>query len=359
MKTYKNLWNDFISEENITIAIHNASLGNKNPKLKKRLKYMYEHLDVYIPKFQSMVENYRNAKHKPTTIYDGISRKQRTIIVPTAYEQVVHHMIVNILKPIFMKSMYQHSYGSVPNRGAFSGKKQLEKWLPANYVLKLDIRHYFESVSQEILIQKLKLKIKDKKFLAILETIISVIDQGIPLGFYTSQWFANFYLTDLDHYISSELGFGHYMRYMDDMVILSDDKFKLYKLKQDIGTYLNKELALELKSNWQVFRFDYIIDDILHKGRPLDFMGYQFYSDKTILRKSIMIKATRKAKRIFKKCNINWYESAQILSYLGWFNPTNTYICFEVYIVPYMSVHHLRGKVSKHSKKLNNILYYI
>ena len=347
MKSYKHLWDEFISDQNIREAIHKASLGNKSKKVKAKLKRIDKNPDKYIPIIRDIAEHYRNDYHKPIVIYDGIQRKKRTIIVPNCYEQVVHHMVVNVLKPVFMHSMYQHSYGSIPKRGSHSGKKQLAKWLPSKYVLKLDIHKYFDSVSQEILIAKLERVIRDRKFLNILKIIVTATDDGIPLGFYTSQWFANFYLTDLDHYISSTLGYGHYMRYMDDMVILGNNKRKLHELKRQIEEYLRSELELELNENWQVFRFDY-----KGRGRCIDFMGFEFWRNKIVLRKSIIIKASRKAKKISKKGHVSWYDAAQLLSYCGWFKATDTYECFEKNIVSYVNIKQLKRKVSRHSRKV-------
>ena len=79
-------------------------------------------------------------------------------------------------------------------------------------------------------------------------------ERSVPLGYFTSQWFGNFYLKALDHYIKEELHAEHYMRYMDDMVILGKSKKKLHKMHRAIETYLNEELDLEIKGDWQGFR---------------------------------------------------------------------------------------------------------
>lgn len=352
MKTYKNLWDDFISEKNIREAIHNASLGKKSKFLKRRLKQMNENPDKYIEKIRYIASHYKNGVHTPVQIYDGIQRKKRTIIVPNPYEQVVHHMVVNTLKPMMMHSMYRHTYGSIPNRGGHAGKKQLCKWLPSKYVLKMDVKKYFDSVSQDVLIEKLERKIKDERFMEVVKTIIHATETGIPLGFYTSQWFANFYLTDLDHMITSELGFGHYMRYMDDMVVLGNNKRKLHELKNIIEEYLKNELCLTLKENWQIFRFDYPHKDGTNHGRCIDFMGFRFFRGKVILRKSIMLKASRKARRIAKKDKVSWYDASQMVSYCGWFKSCDTYGCFEDRIYPYVQIRNLRKKISHHSRKV-------
>ena len=124
MTTYNNLYGDFVSDENIKLAVINSSVQKRN---RTNVKEIYENVDNHIIEIRKYAMNFKNYKHNPIEIYDGISRKQRNIIVPTAQEQVVHHMLINILKPIFMRSMYAHTYGSIPDRGMFDGKAQLEK----------------------------------------------------------------------------------------------------------------------------------------------------------------------------------------------------------------------------------------
>ena len=106
--------------------------------------------------------------------------------------------------------------------------------------------------------------------------VIRARRKGVPLGYFTSQWFGNFYLKELDHYIKQKLGAVHYMRYMDDMVILGKSKKKLHAMQREITSYLWKGLKLELKGDWQVFRFEYVAKDGTVCGRMLDFMGFQF-----------------------------------------------------------------------------------
>ncbi len=125
------------------------------------------------------------------------------------------------------------------------------------YVLKMDIRHFFDSIPHDRLKAKLKKTVHDEKMLELLFRIIDVTEVGIPLGFYTSQWLSNWYLQGLDHFIKEQLCAVHYMRYMDDMVIFGSNKRVLHRMRQAISDYLEMELGLELKANWQVFRFSY------------------------------------------------------------------------------------------------------
>ena len=266
-------------------------------------------------------------------------------------------MLCNILKPIFMRGMYEHSYGSIPERGGLAGKKVIEKWIKndrknCKYVLKMDIRHFFDSVPHDILKRKLNRIIKDEKFLAILFEVINETEIGLPLGFYTSQWLANWYLQDLDHYIKEQLGAVHYIRYMDDMVVFGSNKRKLHKMRNDIARYMNDELGLEMKSNWQVYRFDHF-DAKKGKrvGRDLDFMGFRFFCDRTVMRKSIMFKCTRKARRMAKKEHINVYDARQMLSYLGWLDHTDTYNVYLEYVKPAVNIKKLKRRVSADDKR--------
>ena len=159
-------------------------------------------------------------------------------------------------------------------------------------------------------------------------------------------------LQPLDHYIKEQLRAVHYIRYMDDMVVFGKNKKELHRMQQSIETYLHENFNLQMKGNWQVFRFDYIERKTgARKGRPLDFMGFQFYHDKTILRESIMLSCTRKVNRVAKKPKITWYDATAILSYMGYISNTDTYDMYLQRIKPHVNVKKLKKIVSKHSKR--------
>lgn len=349
MKSYNHLWEQFISDENIELAIRNASRGKRDRKsVKRRLERPH-----FRDEIKAYALNFKNKPHKPKEIYDGIQRKKRTIIVPSFEEQVIHHMMVNVLTPIFSKGMYEHSYGSIPKRGGHKGRMTIEKWIVKDgknckYCLKMDIRKYFDSIPHDIYLRKLRAIIHDERFMEVLEEVTKVIPKGLPLGFYTSQWTANWYLQSLDHYIKEQLHARHYIRYMDDMVVFGPNKKELHRIQKEIDRYLHEELGLEMKGNWQVFRFEY-------KGRYrfLDFMGFRFYRNRTTLRKSIMIKATRKARKIYRTGKASVYSARQMLSYLGWIDATDTYGMYEKYIKPYVSFQKLKRKIKSYDKNRN------
>lgn len=121
MKTFKHLF-EKIDKDAVLKAINDASKGGR----KKRRKDAREALanpSEYADKILQELKNFKNDRHKPKEIYDGISRKKRTIIVPSFREQVVHHIVVDSLKPLFLRGIYEHAYGSIPNRGIHDAKK--------------------------------------------------------------------------------------------------------------------------------------------------------------------------------------------------------------------------------------------
>lgn len=346
MKSYNHLYEQYLSDDNIKLAIINAC---KHKTKYKRFRDLKNNPEANIGQTRKYAAHFKNAKHTPIEIYDGIQRKKRKIIVPKLGEQIVHHMVVNVLKPIFLKSMYEHSYGSIPKRGGVMGMKTIKRWMTdhrnTKYCLKMDIRKYFDSVPHEIIIRKLTEVIHDERFLKIVLEIVSVTDQGLPLGFYTSQWFANWYLTPLDHYIKQELKAKYYVRYMDDMIIFGANKRKLHNMRVSVERYLHEELGLELKKNWQVFPT---------KSRALDFMGFRFFHDRITLRKSILQKARRKANRIRNKDRPTLYDAKQMLSYLGWITQTDTYGYYLKYIKPCVNIQYLKRRVSSYDKRMAN-----
>lgn len=364
MKSYNHLFEQYLSEDNYYLAVKNATAhkGGKKRKYRKA-QYFKKHADELKPELMYYAEHFYNEHHDPKLIYDGVRRKQRLILIPSMREQVVHHMIVNVMKPIIMKSMYRHSYGSVPNRGAIKGKKRknrtkagkdaVEKFIrehpkDCKYCLKMDIHKFFDSVPHEKLKAMFRRIIHDERFLNILLTLTDANekDVGMPIGFYTSQWFANFYLTGMDHYIKETLGAKGYFRYMDDMVIFDGNRKRLHEIRRKIEKYLNEELGLEMNPKWQVFLFHYVKQDGKKVGRFLDFMGFRFYRNRTTLRRTLMLRATRKAKKIGRKKMKTVFDCRQMLSYKGWLTPSDTYEMYKKRIKPFVSFQYMKRRIS-------------
>ena len=143
------------------------------------------------------------------------------------------------------------------------------------------------------------------------------------------------------------------IRYMDDMVIFGNNKKELHKARLQIEKFITEELGLQIKKNWQVFRFDYADRKGKRRGRPLDFMGFKFYRDRTTIRKSILQGIRGKVNRVKRKEKITWVDAGSLLSRLGWIWHSDTYAYYERYIKPYVKVKVLKTLVSKHARKEN------
>ena len=425
MKSFRINQEEMLSHDSIERSFLKPSRGKRN---RKDVKAALDNLEAEIEIVHNMLVRgeFKPRKHNAVVINEKNYLKVRQIIKPDfCYEQVVHHVVVQGISNAIEHGMYLYVLGSIPKRGAHMGAKIIEKWIrkdPANtkYVLKMDIRHFFESIDHDILKTWLRKKFRDKEVLELLDIIISAVDSGLPLGYYTSQWLANFLLQPLDHYIKEQLKVKHMTRYMDDIVCFGRNKKELHKVRVAINEYLEKELKLTMKGNWQVFRFEYKTEELavmckslrdleclgkqleknkiryktkMHKGkrkifiklsgvkhkqenlrnllnryratsevltmvhgRPLDYMGFEFHRNRTVIRESIMLRMIRRATAVSHQEKINPRDASSLLASLGWIKHTDTYGMFQERIKPIVSIKTLRKVVSKRQRRLNNAI---
>ena len=370
MKSYNHLFEKAISDEIMDPALDDGIEGKKDrPEIQDILRNRIKYKQILRQKI--IAGDLVPFVHQATIRIDRCNGKPR-IIAPPRFdkeepEQWVHHIVIKTLKPIIMKGMYQFSCGSIPGRGIHYGKKYLEKFIRENkseikYALKFDIHHFYESINVDLLKERFRKIIHDERMLKLIFYILDsneyqldgeLYKGGLLIGFYPSQWFANFFLQPFDHFIKENLKVKCYVRYMDDCVIFGRNKKELHQKLYAIEQYLGK-MDLELKSNYQIYRFDYIDRQGNRRGRFIDFMGFKFYRDKTTIRKGIFARATRTARRISKKEKVTWFDAARMLSYKGWFKRTNTYKAFMKYIAPFVNLGKLRKIMSNYSKRRIN-----
>lgn len=422
MKSFRIDQNVMLSHDSVEKSFLIPSRGKRD---RPDVKAVLDNLENEI---QILTEMLLQGEYIPTThdaviINEKSYQKERKIVKPDyKYDQVVHHVLVQAIRPGIEKGMYDYVLGSIPGRGQHMGARRIEKWIqtdPVNtkYVLKMDIRHFFESVDHDILKAWITKKFRDEYVRELLFLIVDAVEMGLPLGYYTSQWFANFLLQPLDHYIKETLHVKYGTRYMDDIVCFGRNKKEIHKVRIAINEYLNSELNLTMKDNWQVFRFEYEVEEyaiecqtmrelkalgnelgkirIRHKlkthkkrwkifikvasvrnkqdklerllvmyhghsekvtmtyGRPLDYMGFEFHRNRTIIRKGIMIRLTRKAGQVSRQEKINPKDAASLLSSMGWVKHTDTYGMYEERIKPIVSIKKLKKVVSKNQKRIN------
>ena len=220
---------------------------------------------------------------------------------------------MNIMESIWLKIFIDQTYSCIKGRGIHKLAKNLKKVLKEYpeetvYCLKIDIHKFYPSLNHGILLNIIEKKIKDPNLLEILQEIIESAD-GVPIGNYLSQFFANLYLAYFDHWVKEELKCKFYFRYADDIVILSNDKEFLRSVLLAIKLYMSQVLKLELKPNYQIFPVE---------SRGIDFVGYKFYHSHTLLRKSIKNRINKLINSYKRGCVSQYQLESRMRAYFGW-----------------------------------------
>lgn len=306
MKRIGNLYQRIISIENLTEADHKAQ---KSKSKQYGVILHNKNREANILKLHKMLKEktYKTSKYDIFKIYEP---KEREVYrLPYFPDRITHHDIMNVLEPIFVSTYTADTYSCIKKRGIHLLLRKLKKALKntsdTTYCLKLDIKKFYPSIDHEILKTLLRRKFKDNDLLWLLDEIIDSA-KGLPIGNYLSQYFANFYLSYFDHWIKEEKKVKYYFRYADDIVILHNSKPYLHNIFYDIKNYLNNNLNLEIKKNYQIFPVE---------SRGIDFVGYVFYHTHILLRKRIKKNFARKL-----RSNTNTKSKA---SYLGWLKHCN------------------------------------
>ncbi len=333
MKRFKIDYTKICDIENVRLAIRKASKGKTRQRFVQRV---LANIEYYALEVQKMLINksYIPSPYIEKIIYEGSSHKERIIHKPKFYpDQIIHHCLMNVIEPYLAKRMYYYSCASVKGKGIHFGVKYVKKIYSKNpnwkikYCLKMDIKKFYPSIDKEILKSKFRRAFKGNDTLWLIDTIIDSHNKGLPIGNYTSQWFSNFYLTDLDMFVLHKLKPRYYIRYADDMVLLGSNKKKLHTYLIEIKNYLENIDNVKLKNNYQVFRTI---------KRPLDFLGYKYYPINfnqnkrviTTIRGSIFLRIIRRLKTILNSGRVTLKQASCVISYYGWYihsNFTNVY----------------------------------
>ncbi len=284
--------------------------------------------------------------------------------VPLFPDQIIHQLVIMAAEKVFMRGMYSYSCGSVPKRGVHKGKRYIQKYISQHknksaikYTAQLDIKKCYQNIQHDVLKSMLRKKFRGHLFITFCFSIIDSYSEpgkpgiGIPIGFYTSQWFCNFLLTPIDNFIKQELKIECFMRYVDDMAFFGSNKKKLHRAVEAIIARA-EEIGLHIKDNWQVFRFDYISKkDGKHKGRALDVLGFRFFRDKVILRKRNALSIRRAALRLSNSKHITPHAAQSFMSKIGALRHCNSRRFWEKYVKPYVNIKQLKEVIRYESRK--------
>ena len=273
---------------------------------------------------------YAPGAYRQFTLYE---RKPRVISVAPFRDRVVHHAVMNVLEPLLDKRFIPDSYACRQNKGVHKAVARYQQFARCNaYILKLDIRCYFPSIDQAILKQQLAQRIKDRPVLNLLgriidnspdthapvhffpgDDLVSVSERrrGLPIGNLTSQFFANLYLDEFDHWLKETKRVKGYLRYVDDIYLLGNDKRQLWALRDDIAEKLQGiRLALHADKT-QIYR----------TTERVDILGYKLSRYRRWLRNDNGFRFQRRLKRLSRlhqTGEIDWPSlNASVQSWIG------------------------------------------
>jgi len=273
MKRHGNLWPELIDFDNLLLAARNAQRGKRyrdnvlafNAHLARNLTQLQTELDTrtYVP------GGYRT--------FEIRDPKPRQISAAPYRDRVVHHALCNVIQWRIERSFIHHTYANRLGYGTHRALKHFTQLARGHrYILQCDIRKYFPSIDRTLLKAKLRRHLKCEQTLWLADTIIdaSAGDRGLPIGNLTSQFFANLYLSSLDHLIKDRLKVRAYLRYVDDFALFANDRDRLLEDRDAIAVHL-ATLNLQLHP---------IKTQLFETRHGANFVGFRVLSDRIRVR---------------------------------------------------------------------------
>ncbi len=294
-KTIKNVFQNNLTFEKLLEAHKRAKKNKGNrPEIIRFEMDLESNISNLLYKIKN--NTYHMGKYREFYVYEP---KERLIKSLPYVDRVVHQWYVEeFIKPHFLPKFIKDSYACLENKGCHEAKKrvqyfmrQMKKKYGKYYILKCDIKKYFYNIDKNILFKILEKNIKDKKLLNFTYILIfdSEEEKGIPIGNYTSQFFANIYLNELDHFIKEKLRVKYYIRYMDDFLLLVPTKEEAKEYLNIISKFLKDNLDLELNIKSKYYPSKMCVD----------YCGYRIFETHILVRN----RCKKKIKKIIKKWN--------------------------------------------------------
>lgn len=307
-KKLRNVYELIYAPDNLTKAQYIAQKGKADHSDVRRFnKHILENLTALYEMLRD--ETYTPGEYRIKTIHDP--KEREIMIAPFFPDRIVHHCIINVLGQHWTHIFTSNTYSCIKGRGTHKCMLDVRNALRRDkrgtkYCLKTDLTKYYDNIDHAALKRILRYTIADERLLRLLDKIIDSNgkEKGLPIGNYTSQYFANLYLAYFDHWVVEELKalvkarFGcklYYFRYMDDMVFLAESSDALHFVLDMTGLYLGGELKVEFKKNWQIFPVD---------DRGIDFVGFILNHYGVLLRKSILMRFYEKSIKVGKRNSI-------------------------------------------------------
>jgi retron-type reverse transcriptase len=319
MKRLAGIFERVVAFDNLWLAFRKARRGKRRrpPVAEFELNLERELLAL---QRELRAEDYQPGAYRLFTVYE---RKPRLIAAAPFRDRIVHHALLNVIEPALDRRFIFDSYACRAGKGTHAAVARYQDWSRRYaYALKMDIARYFPSIDRDLLKEKLRRHLKDAKVLRLLDRIIDggpsfpedgppeyfpgdglltplERRRGLPIGNLTSQFFANLFLDGFDHYVKEQLGIVPYLRYVDDMVMLDDDKGRLAELRALAAERLGQDrLRLHPRKA-----------NIVPVRCGLDFLGYTVFPHRRRLRNDNGWRFVRKYRgfaRAYAEGKLDW-----------------------------------------------------
>lgn len=307
MKRYGNLWPLVCDRANIESAADKALKGKRpnreRDRFKANRKELLDELEASL-----LNETYHFSFLKWFTVYEPKERKIHHS--PFYPDKILHHCVMNVVKPLIIEKMTGDAYGSIEGRGVTMAADRLKRALRRNpdwYFLQIDCRHFYPSIDHDVCKAAVRRVVKCPQTLKMIDAIIDVHEEGLAIGVFPSQYLANLMMAKIDHWAKEVLRAKYYFRYMDDIVILVPDKTTAKEYLERIKIEL-EQLKLTVKNSWRIAPATY----------GIDFIGYKFFPTHTQLRKRIKLKMQKRVRQLTKQGVDDATFKRQLASHFGW-----------------------------------------
>ena len=307
---FNQTYDTIISLDNLLLAWEEFKIGKKS---RKDVQEFERNLMTNIISLHQDLVNktYRHSQYEAFKISDP---KPRDIHKAKVRDRLLHHAIYRVLYPFFDKTFIADSYSCRVNKGthkAIDRFRQFTYKVSKNHtrtawVLKCDIRKFFASIDQKVMLEIIKDYIPDKDIFSLLSEIVGSFHstekgKGLPLGNLTSQLFINIYMNEFDQFMKHKIKAKYYIRYADDFLILSDDKRWLIDILPKISDFLENKLNLHLHPKKV---------SITTIASGVDFLGWILFPDHRVVR-------TITKQRMFRGIKKKQGSPQTVQSYLG------------------------------------------
>lgn len=275
-------------------------------------------------------KTYRLGKYYTFKVYEP---KERYIQALPYKDRIVHQWYVEeFIKPYILPKFIRSTYACLPDKGTHRAVADVQHQMQVCkrnnknfWILKCDVKKFFYSINPYILFNIIKRFFADPYFLHLTQVLIfnGPIDKsavGIPIGNYTSQFFANIYLNELDQFVKRDLKIKYYTRYMDDFILILKNKQECIYIKNEIETFLKSNLKLELNDKSRYYP----------SKMGVNFCGYRIFPTHRLLRTSSKKKINKNIKKWNyqyknKKLDIN-YANQSLNSWIAHASHSNSFL---------------------------------